>query len=663
MPTVSIIIPVYNVVSQLPFCIDSILAQTIGDYEVLLIDDGSTDGTGIFCDTLSQRSPRFRVFHQEHCGVSVARNRGIKDAKSDYVTFIDGDDYVHPQYIEVLLSAITSGNYALAMSPLKKVCQQAFPMMPVDSKELRTTALGADELMRGLYAGIGGMENENFIVAAGKIYRREILHGLSFPDDVKVLEDAVFNNLIYQRTTNAVYVECSLYFWYQRAGSAVHDADKSKVMQRIDAFRICYHDIPADMRRYRAYCIERIYRQLIYTEIYALKYHLLPEFRPDVRETERSVRKAFMKARLPISTKIHHLAVLHIPVVMAVYARKYHISREEKAHIVQAPRPKTPNETISVIVPVFNVAPYLPISLDSILGQTYRHIEVILVDDGSTDGSSQICDDYAARDARITVIHQQNKGCAAARNAGLRIYTGGYVIMIDGDDYIHPQMLGALHKALTKGDFAFAMAWGKRVVGKMQTFERLSSARLTMMRQPKLIEGLTQHLADGVYYTVLWNKLFRRETVQGLLLKEVVGSDILFVTMAYMRTYQMVLVDKPLYYWVQRQGSITHQPLSRSYVDRLFTFYLCLCALPRRNEKYRGQMLEFLYSMMGAVLSKTRHDKELYRYARLTVKRICSFTRKELLCCPAMPMRKRMMLYARVVMPSLFPCRRKADEA
>ena len=103
---------------------------------------------------------------------------------------------------------------------------------------------------------------------------------------------------------------------------------------------------------------------------------------------------------------------------------------------------------ISIIVPIYNIEKYLPRCLDSILAQTYKNLEVILVDDGSVDNSGMIADKYARNDQRIIVIHQVNKGVSAARNAGLDLATGDYIGFVDGDDYIEPDMYEILMRII-----------------------------------------------------------------------------------------------------------------------------------------------------------------------------------------------------------------------
>ena len=111
-------------------------------------------------------------------------------------------------------------------------------------------------------------------------------------------------------------------------------------------------------------------------------------------------------------------------------------------------------EKISIIVPIYNVAPYLPACLDSIIHQTYLNLEIILVDDGSTDSSNKICEQYKTVDPRIQVIHQKNQGVSTARNAGLALAAGHYITFADADDLLEPSLLAECIKAIETVKFS-----------------------------------------------------------------------------------------------------------------------------------------------------------------------------------------------------------------
>ena len=127
-------------------------------------------------------------------------------------------------------------------------------------------------------------------------------------------------------------------------------------------------------------------------------------------------------------------------------------------------------EQISVIIPVYNVAEFLPQCLDSVVSQDYRNLQILLVDDGSTDGSGEICDRYAAAEARIQVIHQPNQGAGAAKNAGLRAAGGTYLSFVDSDDFLEPGAYRQMVKTLeeTRADivqFSFRNVYRNRTEG------------------------------------------------------------------------------------------------------------------------------------------------------------------------------------------------------
>ena len=149
------------------------------------------------------------------------------------------------------------------------------------------------------------------------------------------------------------------------------------------------------------------------------------------------------------------------------------------------------NDLISIIVPIYNVEGYVSTCIDSLLRQTYSHLQIILVDDGSTDRSGAICDKYARQDTRIEVIHQENAGLSAARNSGLKRAIGELIAFVDGDDYVHPQMYDTLYRALRSGDYDFSMVLGKQVPdGSSQVLSLSSVFKQTVLPQERLMRGL-----------------------------------------------------------------------------------------------------------------------------------------------------------------------------
>ena len=165
-------------------------------------------------------------------------------------------------------------------------------------------------------------------------------------------------------------------------------------------------------------------------------------------------------------------------------------------------------ELISVIVPVYNVERYLRRCVDSILHQTYRNFEVLLVDDGSTDASGAICDEYAAQEERVTAVHQKNGGLSAARNAGLERAQGTYLCFVDSDDFLDSRMLETLCRDLQEQDADVA------VVG-FRTFEReeeLAPAELAVPVQCMTgREAIRSTLVTDELGDFAWNKLYKRE--------------------------------------------------------------------------------------------------------------------------------------------------------
>ena len=207
-------------------------------------------------------------------------------------------------------------------------------------------------------------------------------------------------------------------------------------------------------------------------------------------------------------------------------------------------------DLISVIVPVYNVAAYLPQCLQSILTQTYETLEVILIDDGSTDDSGRICDEYAAKDSRIRVIHQKNAGAAAAKNAGLRIATGEYLSFVDSDDYLEPGAYQYMHAVLKDtgadaGEFSFRDVYRSRSEEHVLYPERTIVNGLDYLRQ----------FTRGWNCALLWNKLYKRSLFEGVFFEEGHRIDDEFFTYQGFLNADKVVCDGHIVYNYRKRRS------------------------------------------------------------------------------------------------------------
>jgi glycosyltransferase involved in cell wall biosynthesis len=208
---------------------------------------------------------------------------------------------------------------------------------------------------------------------------------------------------------------------------------------------------------------------------------------------------------------------------------------------------------ISVIVPVYNVENYLSRCVESIIKQTCTNLEIILVDDGSTDASGKMCDEYAQRDNRITVIHKKNGGLSDARNAGLDIATGEYIGFVDSDDFIALNFYEILYNTLVEND-------SDLVYCKYQKFENEANIKETenyKVFQYDNIEFLNNFYDDTTYKIVVWNKLYKRNIWENLRFPfGKIHEDVFVVHEVFYIANKISFVTSPSYYYFQREDSI-----------------------------------------------------------------------------------------------------------
>lgn len=220
---------------------------------------------------------------------------------------------------------------------------------------------------------------------------------------------------------------------------------------------------------------------------------------------------------------------------------------------------------VSVIIPVYNVQHYLARCLDSVLAQSYNNLEIIVVDDGSTDASGTMCDDYAARDSRVKVIHKSNGGLSSARNAGLDAMTGDWVTFIDSDDFVHPDYVTTFMRLADKAPV---------VIGTWQELNEGEQPRIITPIFGDFITLSRNEALKRIYYQQDINhstccKLFNAKLFSSLRFPEGMLYEDLAVSYDLLGQASEIVVAStpPIYYYVHRPGSIvTTMKLERTHV-------------------------------------------------------------------------------------------------
>lgn len=262
---------------------------------------------------------------------------------------------------------------------------------------------------------------------------------------------------------------------------------------------------------------------------------------------------------------------------------------------------------ISVIIPVYNVEDYLEICIYSILNQSYQNIELILVNDGSTDDCAEICDKFALKDERCTVIHQDNGGLSSARNTGLEIANGEFISFIDSDDYIHPETYTIAINCFKKYKDLDLVEWEykKVFVNDIKNYEKnISDINIdTNLIETHNKKEFAKYLLDySKHKHIVCNKLFKFAFIKDIKFKINLFAEDLFFTNEYMlKISKVAYIPAKLYFYFQRVGSLVNSKITRKFNDDIIGFY-------KRHQIYKEYFPELveldLYTVITSIFNR-----------------------------------------------------------
>ena len=279
---------------------------------------------------------------------------------------------------------------------------------------------------------------------------------------------------------------------------------------------------------------------------------------------------------------------------------------------------------LSIIIPVYNAEQYLNNTISNIIQQTFTDFELLLIDDGSTDSSGQLCDEWSQKDSRIKVIHQKNMGVSEARNSGLRIAQGEYIAFVDNDDLINPQMYEILISIAEKESADIVMSKECEVYEDNITFENYSVSNIEykIVNQDIMFKRLFSYGKNASPYVHIWNKVYKRQAINECYFSLESMEDSFFNCNAYALSRKNIVIDESvhLYFWIIRHNSLSHNMNSGYQFEYIKAYYHIVNEVQRIAPNYAFFAIE---KAMRTILSVrysftfTQRKREVKKEAQL----------------------------------------------
>lgn len=530
---VSVIVPVYNVEKYLAKCLDSIISQTLKNIEIICVNDGSQDNCGEILKSYSNKDNRIKVITQANGGYGKALNVGVSAASGKYIGIAEPDDYILPGMYKTLFNAAEKYDCEIVKSDFYRFFGNG------EDKTLCKTAIENNNYGRIIYpAEEKGCFRFTMNTWCG-IYRRDFL----------------LNNDIYHNETPGASFQDNG-FWFKGFCCA------KRVMFVNKAFYMNRRDNPGSSvaDRGKVYCGNTEY-ELIYdwmckrpeikekfTDVFLMK--KLHTYMFNLRRIASSCRHEYILRFSEEFSKSFACGELKPPMfTVKEWTELMQLIRdpEEYFYTVENERVR-----VSVILPVYNCEKYLRQCLDSLVSQTLQDIEIICVNDGSTDSSLDILNEYAARDMRFLIINTENKGAGAARNKGIEAACGKYLAFPDSDDWFEPEMLSAAYRRAEtdKADITiFRSMQYDNETG--QTVPCSYSLRLDKL--PTFRPFSIKYTEHSVFRNIMgwaWDKLYKRSFVLNNLLRfqeQRTTNDMYFTFMSLYKAPRITVCEQYLY--------------------------------------------------------------------------------------------------------------------
>ncbi len=423
-PKISVVVAVYNAELFLPQCLDSILNQTLKEMEVICVDDASTDRSLEILKQYQEQDNRIIVIEQEHAGAGAARNKGMQAARGEYLSVLDADDFFDRDMLRLAYTAAEEQKADIVVFRCDQYDHQKEAFSACDWSimpwMLKNNPFCASDIPDRIFnIGCGW--------AWDKLYRRDFVsrNEMTF-QEIRSTNDMLFVYYLYTKADRIFVINPVL---------AHHriNMKKSLSMTREKSWDNCYLALKALKDKLTDDGIYETYKQSFVNWALNLILWHIDTLEPEAAEKlKQKCREEFFDS---------------LDITGNEYTYYYNKKEYNRMKTIMDGSAK-----VSVIMPVYQAGDYLHQSMDSLINQTLYNIEILCVDDGSTDNSLEILQEYEKRDERVHVITKEHSNAGDARNMGLDAASGEYLAFLDADDFAAPDMLEKAYLAAKEAD-------------------------------------------------------------------------------------------------------------------------------------------------------------------------------------------------------------------
>ena len=551
-PKISVIIPVYNAENFLNDSINSVLNQTFKNIELICVNDGSTDNSLQILNNFSKIDHRIKVIDKENGGCGSARNKSLDNANGDYIYFFDPDDYILPNAFEELYYNALKNKSDLVIFKIARFRDGE----PIDYS---VPGFNFDEVFPNEnfdnftfnYKNIKHYVLNSSFAPWSKLYKKSFLDKYDdFRFDLNVaFDDVPFHVKSLLRASKISFVP---EFFYHYRLSNPNSVNNTKSNQ-IDIFRIC--DIVETFLREFDYFDEFKNEFIVFKLGQILNYIISSNF----EDYYILAKQEFSKMNLLGFNIPKHLLDDY---QLVLTSNSYNEFRVKKGF---PPLNDNGNENIpkvSVIVPVYNTEEYVSECLESLINQTLTDIEIICVNDGSTDNSLEVLQDYAQKDSRVIVFSKENGGAGSARNLGLKNAKGEFINFIDSDDWLDLKTFEELYNKSKNEDLdmlMFQLINYDNNTGELYETDYYNISCIDYKFNDKIFNYTD--ISDNIFKIAVspCNKLIKRDLINNLdfrFFEGVMFEDNPFFFELFLEANRVSIIRKHYYYRRRREGSV-----------------------------------------------------------------------------------------------------------